>query len=298
MKYKIGHETKPLRISNGIVVFTDGTNEIEASQYTCEAYGYKYHHSSGTCRIQATEISSLKAALRKGYNYIVGKKNVVNDSVYNSIVLGSQNRIDGDNKNMLVNGNNNIVETGVYNSAIVSGDSNVMSYGVNNSTIISGVGAISIRDNETIVGGFYTEGRESLNFTTQESSFMMQASADNTTSLTKLNTAEGLDHIKTHVNSFISITAECLITGSTLQRFSAGTLTGQISTGSNGIPLVIGTEFTPHYNLISSFGNHSFYLATDSSTAVIRTQGVSGELVQMVASVKATELIHDPAVTI
>ena len=46
MKYKIGYQVKPLRVSDGHVTFTDGTNEVPASQKSCEAYGYKWDSSN------------------------------------------------------------------------------------------------------------------------------------------------------------------------------------------------------------------------------------------------------------
>ena len=43
MEFKTGIPIKPLRTgADGIVVFTDGTNEVIPNQLQCEAYGYKY----------------------------------------------------------------------------------------------------------------------------------------------------------------------------------------------------------------------------------------------------------------
>ena len=44
------YPVKPNSINGlGIVKFTDGTNDITPNQQQCEAYGYTYDESTGTC---------------------------------------------------------------------------------------------------------------------------------------------------------------------------------------------------------------------------------------------------------
>ena len=301
MKYKKGYTIKPLRKDNGVVIFTDGTNEIQPSQKSCLAYGYKWHAPSGTCVIARKMNNDVAKEISNGYNSILGRKNRLGGTIENSVIAGEGNKLEGNNKNIIINGNNNLVKAGVFNSSIVSGDQNVLGSGVNNSTVISGVGAISIRDAETVIGGFYTDGltRSSVPqaFTCQSSQFMMQLSLDNTTSLTALNVPNGNPYFPVNPNSFIDFTAECMATGDNLQKFCSGILTGKISVGSNGIPALQTSTYTHKANSVSNpFLNHTFYLSTNGSSVVIRTQGIAGEIAIFTASVKLTEVIHDPSI--
>ena len=303
MKYKIGYKIKPKRVDDGVVIFTDGTNEITASQKSCVDYGYKWDDSKGVCVINNNSKVNVAAKINNGYNKILGRGNVTGGSVDNSIIAGEGNKFEGQNKNVLVNGNNNLVKSGVFNSSIVSGDSNCISNDVNNSTIISGQGAISIRDNETVLGGFYTDGllknAVAQPFTCQTSQFMMQLSLNNTTSLTSLNVANGNSFINVHPNCFIDVTAECMVTGDALSKFSSGILTGKISTGSNGFPTLQYSDYTHKGNSVSNpFGNHTFYLSTSGSQLSIKTQGIASELAIFTASVSLTEVIHDTSIVL
>ena len=55
MDYLKGYTIKPYKVlRTGRVAFTDGTNNnLSANQQTCEAYGYTYDRSSGTCKAYA-----------------------------------------------------------------------------------------------------------------------------------------------------------------------------------------------------------------------------------------------------
>ena len=60
MNYKKGFKIKPERIDNkGRVYFTDGTNEVNPNQVSCEAYGYKYNKFSNTCNIDNASFNSI-----------------------------------------------------------------------------------------------------------------------------------------------------------------------------------------------------------------------------------------------
>jgi hypothetical protein len=303
MKYRIGYKIKPLKVEEGVVVFTDGTTEITASQKSCIDYGYKWDEARGVCVINNDSKVNVAEKINNGYNKILGRGNKTGGSVDNSIIAGEGNKFEGQNKNVFVNGNNNLVKSGVFNSAIVSGDKNCLNNDVNNSTILSGQGAISIRDNETVIGGFYTDGllKDSLAkpFTCQTSQFMMQLTLDDTTTLTALNAANGEDSFPVTMNSFIDVSADCMATGDNLQKFSSGILTGKISVGSNGIPAMQTSTYTHKGNGASNpFGNHTFYLSTSGSNIVIKTQGISSELAIFTSSVTLTEVIHDSSIVI
>jgi len=301
MNYKKGYSIKPLKIEEGLVIFTDGINEIMPSEKSCVDYGYKWDRVNGVCVINNNSSVNISKVIDSGYNKILGRGNKTGGVVDNSIIAGEGNRFEGQNKNVFVNGNKNLVKSGVFNSSIVSGDDNCLGNDVNNSTIVSGVGAVSIRDNETVIGGFYTDGllRDAVAkpFTCQTSQFMMQLSLNDTTTLTSLSAANGNDFINVNANSFIDFTADCMAAGDNLQKFSSGILTGKVSVGSNGIPALQVSTYTHKSNGgVNPFGNHTFYLSTSGGQVLIKTQGISSERVIFTASVKLTEVIHDPTI--
>ena len=290
MNYKKGYQIKPLRVENDALIYTDGTNEVSPSEVSCVAYGYVWDKSNGVCVLKTETKKNISKEINNGYSKVLGRNNKLGGSVDNSVIAGESNRLEGRNKNVIVNGNDNLVKSGVFNSAILSGDRNTLGNDVNNSTIVSGEGAISIRDNETVVG---------KPFTCQTSQFMMQLSLNNTTTLTALNVANGNDFINVNSNSFIDFTAECMVTGDNLSKFSSGILTGKISIGSSGLPALQTSTYTHKGNGVSNpFGNHLFYLTTSGSQMSIKTQGILSERVVFTASVKLTEIIHDPDIVL
>ena len=287
MKYKKGYLVKPKKIVNGHVIFTDGTNEIPASQKTCEAYGYKWNKANSTCVIP-TYGSGLIALSRKSNasaNTIKGTNNKLQGHVNNSAVYGSSNTFEGNNKNVLVNGNNNLVASSVFDSSIISGSNNTITEDVNNSTILSGVGALSIRDSETVVGGFKTTGLADTvgggnNFSTQYTSFNMQSISTST-----------------HTNSFLKLKIECMVSGDVVSSTSSGNLTAQVSVGSNGVPVITAQSFL-HDTTQGSKGNRSFFLTVVSNELVISGQAFSNENSLMSAHVDIMEIIHESGVSI
>ena len=62
--YLKGYTVKPFIITNsGSVIFTDGTNQLIPNQQQCEAYGYTYDKSTGTC-VAFVNSSLLQKTLR------------------------------------------------------------------------------------------------------------------------------------------------------------------------------------------------------------------------------------------
>ena len=50
IQYLQGFRVKPSQaLPSGRVIFTDGTNDVIPNQRQCEAYGYTYDKTSGTC---------------------------------------------------------------------------------------------------------------------------------------------------------------------------------------------------------------------------------------------------------
>mgnify|MGYP003640665159 CR=1 FL=1 len=303
MKYKIGYQVKPLRVSDGHVTFTDGTNEIPASQKSCEAYGYKWDSSNSTCVIttNGSGAIALNKKVTEASNTIGGSKNKIGGFVSSSVVYGTQNRFEGNNKNIIINGNNNLVKSGVFDSSILSGSNNTVGSDVNNSTIISGVGAVSIRDNETVIGGFYHDGIEKTNstlnpFTTQTSLFNMQSfiaiSATPNSEISPLETQDGNNYIKLHPNSFVRFKAECLVSGATVGDTSCGTMVGQVAVDSSGVASINGQEYINDTNQ-GGKGNRTFYLEIVDDNLRFVTSASSATDNTVSASVHLTECIHN-----
>lgn len=116
MDYKKGFKIKPKEIrKNGVVIFTDGTNDSMPNEMSCLAYGYKYE--DGVCRAfipsKITEKKQSSESTNKigGTNTIkqstnsqtIGKNNTIERSA-NSLVVGEANEIESDSNNAVVFG--------------------------------------------------------------------------------------------------------------------------------------------------------------------------------------------------
>ena len=129
MEFKKDFKIKPKEVNpNGLVEFTDGTNDVVPNQLACEAYGYK-----------------LDTQLKEPSNTIKGVSNTTNKGTSRSIINGTQNTTKGFNENCLVSGNNNTINNGI-----------------NNATIIGEYGR-GIRQGEFVVGGGANGGRNTDN---------------------------------------------------------------------------------------------------------------------------------------
>tara|TARA_Y100001973_G_C5180884_1_gene324826 strand:+ start:611 stop:1444 length:834 start_codon:yes stop_codon:yes gene_type:complete len=117
MKFKKGFKVKPKEIrSNGVVIFTDGTNDVSPSELACKAYGYEFNE--GVCKayipskvldktrtnnstvVQGGENKTSKNVsvsvlgegnelFRVSNSLVVGDRNKINENVSNSIVGGT-----------------------------------------------------------------------------------------------------------------------------------------------------------------------------------------------------------------
>tara|TARA_R110000744_G_scaffold103371_2_gene198211 strand:+ start:579 stop:1493 length:915 start_codon:yes stop_codon:yes gene_type:complete len=304
MKYRIGYSIKPLRTDDGLVIFTDGTNEIMPSQKSCVDYGYKWDKVNGVCVINNNTNTNIAADINNGYNKILGRGNKTGGVVDNSIIAGEGNRFEGQNKNVFVNGNKNLVKSGVFNSSIVSGDDNVLSNDVNNSTIISGVGAISIRDNETVVGGFRNDGSSihgsSPAFTTQVSQFVMQTILEDTSTLQPLS-LNGINYIPTHPNSRIYLDVTYMLIGDDSKLSVSGRKKEELWwVDNNGNASFVGSDATAIVNITSPDISSvpSFVQAnSDGELSIVALGTVSAKQVA-IANVIMTEVIFESDPTI
>jgi hypothetical protein len=121
MEYKKGFKIKPKYVTSiGNVIFTDGTNDVEPNQLTCEAYGYTYNEATGTCTAfdYNTKITNTSDNI---YNIVNGELNTTNIGTENTSILGTNNTSSGNNLNVLISGKNHLVENGLNDSSIIAG---------------------------------------------------------------------------------------------------------------------------------------------------------------------------------
>lgn len=190
MEYKIGYKIKPDRIDvNGRVYFTDGTNEVNPNQVSCEAYGYKYNSFTGTCSVDSTKLDF--SAFENDNNTLNGKNNKLESRVTNT----------------MISGNNNIAK-GQNDSIFISGSNNTISNNVNNASILSGSNAEAIRTGEVIIGGSKDDGLPTTTtgtskFRTQTTTFHLTASISTGDGFIypTLSGKDGIFGIPMHTNS-------------------------------------------------------------------------------------------------
>jgi hypothetical protein len=121
MEYKKGFKIKPKYVTSiGNVIFTDGTNDVEPNQLTCEAYGYTYNEATGTCTAfdYNTKITNTSDNI---YNIVNGELNTTNIGTENTSILGTNNTSSGNNLNVFISGKNHLVDNGLNDSAIIGG---------------------------------------------------------------------------------------------------------------------------------------------------------------------------------
>jgi len=296
MNYKKGYKIKPLRVNGDVIVFTDGVNEVNPSQKACIDYGYSWDKSSNTCRIVKKSNSTLIDKVNQTSNTVGGKKNRVAGDVQNSVIYGQRNTFEGNNQNVLVLGDGNRVQSGVFNSAIVSGNDNIVTDDVNNSSILSGVGAIAIRDNETIVGGFYNDGSNnhvaSVPYTVQSSKFVMHGLVDTIGVSTFLELGE-INYIPVHPNSRVHLKASFLYLGDGVNEFNSKEFKADIDVNADGEANILKFDNgTTMNNLLFSESN-SIGIQTDSDglLQVSATGQINAKRI-VVADLTLTEVIY------
>jgi hypothetical protein len=135
MEFRNGYTIKPKEVlRSGQVVFTDGTNDATPNQAACEAYGYTYDTSTGTCRAYTYSMGTQKA-ISNETNFIKGTRNLTESSTTNTMIMGQGNITKGDNR-----------------SNIIIGSSNEIANGVNNVTVFGTKGNVTT-DNSIVLGG-------------------------------------------------------------------------------------------------------------------------------------------------
>ena len=117
--YLNGYSIKPSETSQeGIVTFTDGTNTgIIANQQQCEAYGYTYDKTSGTCMAFQRQ-PLIQSAGANMSNDTRGPKHTIRTGVTNTYIMGQENTANGYSRNNIIVGTQNEVSSAIYNSAV------------------------------------------------------------------------------------------------------------------------------------------------------------------------------------
>ena len=133
--YLKGFEVKPFMITqNGNVIFTDGTAVMRPNQMQCEAYGYTYDITTGTCSAFPYS-ANLNKNIDNAGNTIKGSRNVTQQGTHNTQIYGESNTVKGLSRNNIIAGNNNEISNGV------------------NNTYVYGTLAQSTADNSIVLGG-------------------------------------------------------------------------------------------------------------------------------------------------
>jgi|2_EtaG_2_1085320.scaffolds.fasta_scaffold42626_2 hypothetical protein len=129
MEYKKGHKIKPDGIlSDGRVIFTDGTNTVLPNQISCEAYGYKWNKKEGTCT--AFNYTNKIARLNKGISVTkTDKTNIEEGGTRNTTIIGVNNTTKGQNKNVLISGESHEVDNGINNATTLGANGKVKNQG-------------------------------------------------------------------------------------------------------------------------------------------------------------------------
>ena len=121
MEFKKGHTIKPKEITqNGVVVFTDGTDDVSPNQISCEAYGYKWNRKNNTCYGFNSNFK-IEKLFKNITSTNIGAENSIEGATMNTLINGNKNTIKGQNRNLLVCGESHQVENGIDNASIIGG---------------------------------------------------------------------------------------------------------------------------------------------------------------------------------
>ena len=189
MDFLTGFTLKPYEVSTvGDVLFTDGTtNSLMANQTTCEAYGYTYDKTTGTCRS-----FRFNTNLDRNINNIKNK----NNGTGNTTQLGSNT--------IQINGANNTTR-GFNNNCFINGSNNEIAHGVNNATVL-GVGGKASSNGEIAIGGGLKESElSSTTWSDRKVSVVNLSGLTEDNSATKLtvNGDGGSNYINVNLNSIV-----------------------------------------------------------------------------------------------
>lgn len=120
MGFRKGYSIKPKQISTfGEVIFTDGVNDCAANQTTCEAYGYTFNRSRGTCQAYPPQrLDSVMASEGNLQNSRSGVENEIADGSFFNDVNGVRNYIESGVQNSEICGEYNQISQNVYDASV------------------------------------------------------------------------------------------------------------------------------------------------------------------------------------
>ena len=163
MEFLTGYIIKPFNITVlGEVIFTDGTNEeITPNQLQCEAYGYTYDKTSGTCSAFRYN-TNIERTLSNINNKNNGPGNTTQLGTNTVQVNGTNNTTRGFNNNCFINGSNNEIANGVSNTNVTG----TLGEATNTNSIVLGGNAandsLGERQNITLMFGTETTDNSSV----------------------------------------------------------------------------------------------------------------------------------------
>ena len=112
-------DIRPKSISqDGVVTFTDGTNDVVPNQVQCEAYGYTYDVLTGTCRIFRFK-GNIQGNITRETNKIEGNNNILAAQTDSSFISGQDNRINGYSRNNIITGTQNQISSNINNATVL-----------------------------------------------------------------------------------------------------------------------------------------------------------------------------------
>jgi|TARA_R110000824_G_scaffold253697_2_gene442700 hypothetical protein len=164
MEYLTGYTVKPHEVTaTGEALFTDGRDTgLKVNQVTCEAYGYTYDKTSGTCRA-----FRYNTNLERNINNINNKNNGsgnTNELGSNTIQInGTQNTTKGFNNNCFINGSANEIANGVNNATVLGSKGEATA---TNSIVLGGNAAadsLGERQTITVMYGTTTDDNSTVN---------------------------------------------------------------------------------------------------------------------------------------
>ena len=168
------------------------------------------------------------------------------------LLNGTKNASEGQNTNVLVNGNNNKVKFGVENAAILSGN-----------------GATALRTGEVIIGGSQDDGlNDSSNnltqFITQTSTFHLTGVSNATIQYLTLSGRDGVYGIPMHHNSIGYIKGTAIGIAENNQGKYISEFTCTVSCNNSGVTDLQNFNNTEKVNTI---GNNAVLLGVDGTYA-------------------------------
>ena len=189
MEYKTGFTVKPYEVTAlGQVIFTDGTNNnIVPNQIQCEAYGYTYDRTSGTC-----------SAFRYTSSLPINTQNT------NNRLNGAGNSTQTGSNTIQMNGTGNTTG-GLNNNCAINGKDNELASNIDNATVNGSMG-LAIRQGEVVLGGgFYNNvaGIAKVKGLAQSSKVQLSGKTTDTTA-TSLNVQDiAGEFIEMQINSIL-----------------------------------------------------------------------------------------------